>query len=102
MLPRKLNGIATATAIACAGRSPSDAAGDQRLEDGEVDQQRGDADREEADRLEAGVAVAGAEGPVAVPEEVVGDGDAEGADRGDRVVDAELPVSSAKTARLIR
>ena len=32
----------------------------------------------------------GPEGPVAVPEEVAGDGDAEGADRGDRVVDAEI------------
>ena len=36
-----------------------------------------------------GGAVAWAEGPVAVPEEVVGDGDGEGADRGDHVVDAE-------------
>ena len=50
--------------------------------------QGADADREEADRLEAGVAVAGGEGPVAVEDEVVGDGDREGADRGDRVVEA--------------
>ena len=63
--------------------------GDERLERDQVDQQGGDADREEAHRLEAGVSLAGGEGPVAVEQEVVGDGDAEGADRGGDVMDAE-------------
>ena len=88
MFPTKLNGIAVATAIACEGRSPH-AGADQRLEHEQVDPEGADADREEADRLEAGVAVRGAEGPVPVPVEVAGDGDDEGADRRQGVVQGE-------------
>ena len=89
LLPMKLNGIAKATAIACAGSSATSAAWISSSSDDQVDPQRQDADREEARRLKAGVAVLGVEGPVPVPEEVVGDGDAEGDDRRRDVVDPE-------------
>src|SRR6201999_3403308 len=41
-----------------------------------------------------------AEGPVAVPEEVAGHGDAEGADRGDRVEDAEVAGEEGEDAEV--
>src|SRR4029077_13277528 len=63
---------------------------DQQLQDQQVDHQTGDRNGEEAGRLHVGQALPRPEGPVAVPKEVAGHGDAEGADCGDRVVDAEV------------
>src|SRR6476646_9688300 len=68
---------------------PQRGADDQRFEDGEIDQQRPDADGEKARRLKGGMVFAGPEGPDPVPEEVVGDGDREGGDRSDQVMNPE-------------
>ena len=99
LLPRKLNGIATATAIAWAAEFAHPRARPAAQHD-QVDHQAGDADGEEAGRLQVGEALPRAEGPVAVPEEVAGDGDAEGADRGDRVVDAEVAGEEGEDAEV--
>ena len=73
---------------------------DQHLEHDQVDHQAGDADGEEAGRLQVGQPLPRPEGPVAVPEEVAGHGDAEGADRGDRVVDAEVAGEEGEDAEV--
>src|SRR4051794_24313721 len=62
---------------------------DQKFQYDQVDDQRGEADGEESGRLEVRRPLAGLEGPVAIPEEVVADRDDEGADRGGDVVDVE-------------
>ena len=54
LLPRKLNGIATATAIAWAVEVADAADADQDLEHSQIECQRSEADGEEAGRLEAG------------------------------------------------
>src|ERR1700729_3119431 len=73
---------------------------DQQLEHDQVDHQAGDRDGEEAGRLHMGQPLPRAEGPIAVPEEVAGHGDAEGADRGDRVVDAEVAGEEGEDAEV--
>ena len=96
----KLKGIAKATAMAWAGsseRSPTEIRSSSAIR---LMPQREDADGEEAGRLEAGVAVPRVEGPVAVPEEVVADRDAEGEDRRRDVVDAEAVAALAEEEAL--
>src|ERR1700761_4670330 len=73
---------------------------DQQLEHDQVDHQAGDGHGEEAGRLHVGEPLPRPEGPVAVPEEVAGHGDAEGADRGDRVVDAEVAGEEGEDAEV--
>jgi hypothetical protein len=46
------------------------------------------------------VPVSGGEGPVAVPEEVAGYGDAEGADRGGEVMDVEAADQEGEDAEV--
>src|SRR5260221_1336315 len=62
----------------------------ERLEHGQVDQQPRQTDSEEARRLEGRVAITGLEGPVPVPEEVVGHRYAEGPDRGGEAMQVEV------------
>src|ERR1700761_4903803 len=73
---------------------------DQQLEHDQVDHQAGDRDGEEAGRLHVREPLPRAEGSVAVPEEVAGHGDAEGADRGDVVEDAEVAGEEGEDAEV--
>ena len=91
LLPRKLNGIATATAIACAVSSPIAAAGDAprstiRLRPREARlTAKKRAAWKPAGRRRGRRSSGGSRGSC-------WHGDAEGADRGDDVVDAEVPA----------
>ena len=88
LFPMKFSGVARRSrSPGRAPRHPGDA--DQQLEHRRREQERRDADGEEARRLEAGVTAACPEGPVAVPPEVVRDGDDEGGGGGDEVMQVE-------------
>ncbi len=67
LLPMKLNGIASGHRDRLGGQLGRRGDVDEQVQQDEVDAQRQQADGEEAGRLEAGVALGGAEGPVAVP-----------------------------------
>ncbi len=90
LLPRKLKGIATATAIACAVRSPSDAPETRASSTTRLISSAATLTARKRAAWKPGWPSPGLEGPVPVPEEVVGEGDAEGADRGEQVVQAEV------------
>ena len=89
LFPMKLSGVATTIEIACAGSSGRPATLHEQLEHERGEQEGRHADREEASGLEAGVAAARAEGPVAVPPEVVRHRDDERERRRDEVVQVE-------------
>ena len=97
LFPMKLSGVAATIEIACAGSSatPATLTSSSRIARGE--HERRDADGEEAGRLEAGVPAARAEGPVAVPPEVVEHGDREGGGGRHEVVEVEQLHAQRRT-----